>query len=283
MCQGETWWSRWVRPVTWRPAMPEKRAWWKRPTRGCGARLAHRRGGCSPAWRLIEATVVNTQTFASPGLEPQPLGLDVEPVPAVDRGDLEPRVAQPLGDRIGRGADELDRARHLPFGLDLLRDPGDGGVHADQPGLLPEAQQGRAALGGVAYRGGRCPSRGRTLPIRPRTRSRSAGVSVTGIPEIGTGPHGARRGAASRWAGRPRASRAPGRGPPPDGPRRWSRWRRSARARGRCRGVRGRWRSRCRAASRRSTASSARRAPARRRGRGRAARAGCGRASRWSR
>src|SRR5699024_2525697 len=62
---GETWWSRWVRPVTCRPAMPENRAWWNRPTRG--SVLACRPPSrLSPACRLIEATVVNTHTFASP-------------------------------------------------------------------------------------------------------------------------------------------------------------------------------------------------------------------------
>src|SRR5699024_9564487 len=89
-----------------------------------------------------------------PGLEAEPFGLDVEPALAVDRGDLEARVSQSLGDRVGGGADELDRARHLPFGVDLLGDPGDRGVHADQPGLLSEAQQRRPALGGVAATAG---------------------------------------------------------------------------------------------------------------------------------
>ena len=65
MCHGETWWSRWVRPVTWRPAMPEKRAWWKTPTRG--SVLAWRPSArLSPACRLMEATVVKTQTLACP-------------------------------------------------------------------------------------------------------------------------------------------------------------------------------------------------------------------------
>ncbi len=47
------------------PGDAEKRAWWKRPTRGAGLPVRPS-GRVSPAWRLIEATVVNTQTGASP-------------------------------------------------------------------------------------------------------------------------------------------------------------------------------------------------------------------------
>src|SRR5699024_3888407 len=42
-----------------------------------------------------------------PDLEPQTLVLDVEAALPVDRGDVETGTAQPLGDRVGAGGDEL--------------------------------------------------------------------------------------------------------------------------------------------------------------------------------
>ena len=84
------------------------------------------------------------------GLEPESLRLRVEPVAAVDRGHVDADVAQPVGDRVGGGRDELDRARHLSLGLHLLGDPGDGRVDADQAGLLPEPQQRGPTLRDVA-------------------------------------------------------------------------------------------------------------------------------------
>src|SRR5690606_17218634 len=74
-------------------------------------------------------------------LEPEPFGLDVEPVATVDRRDLDPGVTQSVGDRVGGGPDELDRAGDLALGPDLLGDPVDGRVDADQPGLLADAEQ----------------------------------------------------------------------------------------------------------------------------------------------
>ena len=123
------------------------------PDAGLGARLA----AVGKALAGVQADGSDGGEDADlglPGLEPQPLGLRVEPVAAVDRGDLDAGVAQPVGDGIGGGRDELDRAGHLPLGLHLLGDPVDGGVDADQPGLLPEAQQRGPALGGVAAAAG---------------------------------------------------------------------------------------------------------------------------------
>ena len=210
MCHGETCWSRCVRPVTCRPAMPEKRAWWKTPTRGSVL-----------AWRPSCEGLAGVQAdrgdrgehadLRLPGLEPQPFGLDVEAVAPVDRGDLESGVAQTLGDRVGGGPDELDGAGHLPLGLDLLGDPGDRRVDADQPGLLPEAQQRRPALGGIAAAPGDVHLAAELAPfglvraaLRRRERHRHPGDRHRAPRAL--------RGAAWRAAEHPRASRAPARG-----------------------------------------------------------------------
>src|SRR5699024_6914954 len=47
------------------PAIPERRAWWNTPTRG-SVLAWWPPSRVSPACRLIDATVVNTQTFACP-------------------------------------------------------------------------------------------------------------------------------------------------------------------------------------------------------------------------
>ena len=119
--------------------MPEKRAWWKTPTRGSVLALVAVGEGLAGV-QADRGDRGEDADLRLSGLEPEPLGLGIEPVATIDRGHLDAGVPQPVGDRIGGRRDELDRARHLPLGLDLLDDPGDRRVDADQPGLLPEAQ-----------------------------------------------------------------------------------------------------------------------------------------------